>query len=172
MRSIVVLASVVSAVVATTRAQPESPRFVATQETGGVYAEFALHPQTVDDLSSRLSQLGSRTSVLFMIGIKRRASFWKDRSVARGQVRVSAQRIGNTDTYVLARTVNGQFSADGVRDNRAVALGWLTSFPRVRLYDLFQLDAQPPYAMTISAIIEGGSQPRIETPIIAHAELQ
>ena len=158
--------------VAATPGQLSSPRFVATQEAGGVYIEFAYIPSTTDDLAARLSQPGSKTSVLFMVHIKRRASFWKDRPVAHGQVRVSAQRIDDTDAYVLTRTVNGQPNADGVRENRSGALGWLTSFPRVRLYDLFQLDAQPPYAMTITAIVEGGNQPRTETRTIAHAELQ
>ena len=92
---IAVLASVVGAAVATTHAQSSSPRFVATQETGGVYVEFAYDPPTTDDLNARLSQPGSRTSVLFMIHIKRRASLWKDRSVAHGQVRVSPGRFSD-----------------------------------------------------------------------------
>ena len=154
---------------ATAQAQP-SPQLVATTAGNAVYVSFDLQPQTRADLEERLSKRAP-TDVIWMVELKRKALLG-DRSIVPGVIRASAQRINDSDTFSVSRSVNGVITENGVQVDRQGAFTWLTSFPPVPLFEPFQLDDHAPHNLTISAILEGGEAPRIVTSILARAHLQ
>ena len=154
---------------ATTQAQP-SPQLVATAARDAVYVSFDLQPQTRTDLEERLSKRAP-TVVIWLVELKRKALL-RDRSIVPGVIRVSAQRIDDSDTFSVSRSVNGVLTESGVRMDRQGAFTWLTCFPPVPLFEQFQLDDHAPHRLTISAILDGGEAPRVVTSTLARADLQ
>jgi len=153
----------------TARAQP-SPQLVATVSGNSVYVSFDLQPQTRVDLEGRLSKQ-PKTVVIWLVELKRAAPL-RDRSIVRGVIRASAQRINDSDTFSVTRSVNGLVTDNCVPMDRQGAFTWLTSFPPEPLFEQFQLDDHAPHRLTISAILEGGEAPRVVTSTLARADLQ
>jgi len=146
------------------------PQFVATAAGNAVFVSFDLQPQTRADIEERLSKRVP-TVVMWLIELKR-AALLRDRSIVRGVIRASAQRINNSDTFSVSRSVNGVITASGVRLDRQGAFTWLTSFPPVPLFEQFQLDDHAAHRLKITAIVDGGEAPRIVTSTLARADLQ
>lgn len=165
---LIAAALVIGIAAATARAQP-SPQLVAITAGNAVYASFDLQPQTSVDLEERLSKRVP-TVVIWLVELKR-AALLRDRSIARGVIRVSAQRTNDSDTFSVSRSVNGVITDNGVRLDRQGAFTWLTSFPSVPLFEQFQLDDHAAHRLTISAILEGGEAPRVVTSTLARADL-
>jgi hypothetical protein len=135
-----------------------------------VYVSFDLQPQTRADLEGRLSKRAP-TVVIWLVELKRKALL-RDRSIVPGVIRVSAQRINDSDTFSVSRSVNGVITENGVRMDRQGAFTWLTCFPPVPLFEQFQLDDHAAHRLTISAILDGGEAPRVVTSTLARADLQ
>jgi hypothetical protein len=153
----------------TIRAQ-SSPQFDAIVAGNTVFASFDLQPQTTEDLDARLSKQAP-TIVIWTVDLKR-ATPLKDRAIASALIRVSARHANGSDMYLLARSVNGVSADEGVMADRQSAVAWLTSFPRVPLFERYQLAGHVVHRLTISAILEGGEAPRVVTSTLARANLE
>jgi hypothetical protein len=165
-----ILVALAIGIVAAAAAAQQGPQLVATVAGNAVLVSFDLQPQTRTDMEERLSHRAP-TVVMWLVELKRSALL-RDRSIVRGVIRASAQRINDSDGFSVSRSVNGVITEDGVRMDRQGAFAWLTSFPPVPLFEQFQLDDHAAHRLTITAIVEGGKAPRIVTSTLARADLQ
>ena len=149
-------------------AQPAA-ELVARVAGSEVTVSFDLHPQRTDDLDRRLATSGP-VSIIWIVNARQRARFWRDRSVQRAVISVTARRAGSSDVFTITRTVNGQLGP-AVQASLADSYRHLTAFELLPLFSTAELSARGGYRLEIMAILDGGGEPMLETTVLAEAPL-
>ena len=149
-------------------AQPAA-ELIARVAGSDVTVSFDLHPQRTDDLTRRLST-GAPVSVVWFVNARQRARFWRDRTIQRAMVSVTARRAGASDLFTITRTVNGQ-QGPAVQATLADSYRYLTAFKLLPLFRTAELSPRGAYRLEIMAILDGGGEPMIETNVLAEGDL-
>ena len=134
-----------------------------------VTVSFDLRPQRTEDLARRL-ETSAPVSVIWIVDARQKARFWRDVPVQRAVVRVTARREGASDLFKITRLVDGQQSV-AVQATLADTCRYMTSFEPLPLFTTADLAARGGYRIEISAILDGGGEPKIETTVLAEGAL-
>jgi hypothetical protein len=156
--------------VALTLASPSAattPELLAHADAKGVYVSVDLHADRMDDLASRLAKNGL-VSVTWRVELRRTARLWRDFTVGRNFVQITAQRIGTSDLFSVDLAVNGQ-EQETRKVSQADAFRMLTSFAEVPVFSGSTLKSGEAYSVAVAAVLEGGGAPRITTAMLAEA---
>lgn len=155
-------ALIVSAALGTLEAAAQMAVRVAGPD---VAVSFDLHSRQTDDLVRRFAT-DVPVSVAWVVNVRQRLRLWRDPAVQRAIVRVTGRRAGVPPLFAITRTVNGRHDL-AVQAPLADSLHYFTAFEALPLFDAAELSARGGYRLEISAIVAGGGQPTIETPVLA-----
>lgn len=143
-----------------------TPSLEARMLGSSVSVSFDLRPTRTDDLAQRLAD-GKPVWVTWVMDVRRDVPFWLDRPVKRGVLKVTARRIPESDVFSIERTLNGRSLGVPIAATLEDTYRHLTSFENVELAGLAPVASDARYRLAIQAVVEGGGDARIATPVLA-----
>jgi hypothetical protein len=159
--------AVASLVVALTEAVADAtPRLSARQVGSSVSMSFDLRPERTDDLAQRLVA-GKPVWVTWVIDVRKVVPFWIDFLVKRGVLKVTARRGRESGVFSIERMLNGRSLGPPIEAHLEETYRHLTSFASVEIPASAPVAAGARYRVEIKAVVEGGGDARIATPVLA-----
>lgn len=132
---------------------------------------FDLRADETSDLDQRLDN-GQPVWVTWSVELRRKVPLWIDRDRRRTELKVSARPAPGAALYAIERVVNGRSLDPPLRVDRAGAMRHLLSFESLELVGAAPPTPAAPLRLTVSAVLQGGAQQRIATPVLADTVVQ
>lgn len=174
MQNATVTCMIVAAILTTTAARPgadQLPLLTARATGSSVLVSFDLRADEASDLDQRLGT-GQPVWVTWSLELRRKVPLWVDRDRRRAELKVSARPAPAAGLFAIQRVLDGRSLGPLLLVDRAGALRHLLSFEALELVGAAPTTPADRLRLTVSAVLQGGGQQRISTPVLADAVVQ
>ena len=165
----VVLASLVVAFAGA--AADVGPRLAARMVGSSVFVSFDLQSNRTDDLAPRLVT-GKPVWVTWVMDVRRDVPFWVDLLVERDELKVTVRRGRTPGVFSIEHTLNGRSLSSPFEATLEETFRHLTSFANVEIPGPARDAVGAAYRLAIKAVVNGGGDAPIVTPVLAQARVE